>query len=139
LENRFKRDLFAAVNGAADAGCGNQRKTMKEIVVIIVSLLLLLLSFFDDVLGAEGQGDGIEKEARSSETVEFTDYDKLEGAELVEMAQRVLKEAGFDPGPIDGIYGPKTQKAVIEFQVNKNLQPTGELDQRTRYLLFWTF
>jgi len=26
--------------------------------------------------------------------------------------QKILKENGFDPGPIDGIYGPRTDKAL---------------------------
>lgn len=30
--------------------------------------------------------------------------------------QKKLKAAGFDPGPIDGIFGPKTQAAVMAFQ-----------------------
>jgi peptidoglycan hydrolase-like protein with peptidoglycan-binding domain len=32
------------------------------------------------------------------------------------MAQRQLKCLGFDPGPIDGIYGPKMRAAVGEFE-----------------------
>lgn len=39
--------------------------------------------------------------------------------------QQLLKNAGFDPGPIDGIFGSKTQAAVISFQKSKNLTPDG--------------
>lgn len=34
----------------------------------------------------------------------------------IKAAQERLLEMGFDPGPIDGIYGPKTKKAFMDFQ-----------------------
>jgi peptidoglycan hydrolase-like protein with peptidoglycan-binding domain len=30
----------------------------------------------------------------------------------VEKIQRKLKEAGYDPGPVDGVYGPRTRSAL---------------------------
>ena len=39
--------------------------------------------------------------------------------------QQLLRNAGFDPGPIDGIFGPRTQAAVIAFQRSRNLVPDG--------------
>ena len=35
---------------------------------------------------------------------------------LVKRLQRALKKAGFDPGKIDGAYGPHTVAAVFAFQ-----------------------
>jgi Putative peptidoglycan binding domain len=46
-------------------------------------------------------------------------------------AQRALKAKGFDPGPIDGQMGPKTNAAVKEFQHKENLTETGTLDAET--------
>ena len=43
----------------------------------------------------------------------------------VQQAQQLLRNAGFDPGPIDGIFGSRTQAAVIAFQRSKNLVPDG--------------
>ncbi|MFV2049292.1 MULTISPECIES: peptidoglycan-binding domain-containing protein [Metabacillus] len=37
--------------------------------------------------------------------------------EGVRQVQRALKEINFDPGPIDGIYGPRTEDAVRRFQL----------------------
>jgi peptidoglycan hydrolase-like protein with peptidoglycan-binding domain len=34
----------------------------------------------------------------------------------VKLLQELLKLAGFDPGPIDGDFGPKTEGAVKKFQ-----------------------
>lgn len=39
--------------------------------------------------------------------------------------QTALKQLGFDPNGVDGIYGPGTQAAVIAFQKAKGLTPDG--------------
>ena len=44
--------------------------------------------------------------------------------------QRELKKAGFNPGPIDGIYGWRTHAAVTRFQKAKGLS-TGALTIET--------
>lgn len=49
---------------------------------------------------------------------------------LVRSIQRRLKGLGFDPGPIDGIYGPKTKESIIEFQRSKNLEVDGKISKR---------
>ena len=46
--------------------------------------------------------------------------------ELISSVQRALKEAGHDPGPIDGVLGRQTLTAVREYQQRKSL-PTGGL------------
>jgi peptidoglycan hydrolase-like protein with peptidoglycan-binding domain len=53
----------------------------------------------------------------------------------VREVQEQLKTAGFDPGPIDGVMGPQTQKALKEFQKSKGLEETGRVDQETRQAL----
>ena len=45
--------------------------------------------------------------------------------------QRALKNAGFDPGSIDGKLGPKTKQAIIDFQKEKGLKPDGKVGPRT--------
>jgi len=52
-------------------------------------------------------------------------------AELVAAAQRVLASLGFDPGPADGMMGPRTQGAIAAFQRGRGLPPTGLLDGPT--------
>ncbi|HEY8554737.1 MAG TPA: peptidoglycan-binding domain-containing protein [Burkholderiales bacterium] len=51
--------------------------------------------------------------------------------EVVRQVQQTLNDQGFNAGPVDGKWGPKTQSAVKNFQQAKGLQPTGELDQET--------
>jgi len=45
--------------------------------------------------------------------------------------QRALRNAGFDPGPIDGKLGSRTRQAVREFQGVNGLQVDGIVGKRT--------
>ncbi|NLM03763.1 MAG: LysM peptidoglycan-binding domain-containing protein [Clostridiales bacterium] len=45
--------------------------------------------------------------------------------------QRLLRDAGFNPGPIDGIFGSQTHRAVVEFQRSQHLVPDGVVGIRT--------
>jgi peptidoglycan hydrolase-like protein with peptidoglycan-binding domain len=49
----------------------------------------------------------------------------------VRQAQSSLKAKGFDPGPIDGVFGPRTRVAVQDFQRSEGLTITGQLDAET--------
>jgi peptidoglycan hydrolase-like protein with peptidoglycan-binding domain len=50
-------------------------------------------------------------------------------------AQERLKAAGFDPGYIDGVVGPRTRDALRRYQASKGLPITGQLDEATRQVL----
>lgn len=54
----------------------------------------------------------------------------------IRRAQIALKNLGLDPGPIDGIMGSKTSKAITAFQKQKGLEETGGLGPRTLRQLF---
>ena len=45
--------------------------------------------------------------------------------------QRALKNAGFDPGAVDGKMGPRTQQAIKEFQRAKGLKVDGNVGAKT--------
>ena len=49
--------------------------------------------------------------------------------------QQRLKTWGFAPGPIDGVLGPKTKAALLDFQKSKGLQPDGVVGLKTSMLL----
>ena len=49
----------------------------------------------------------------------------------VEEIQQILKYAGFEPGPIDGVMGGQTRSAVRKFQKEKGLKQTGKIDSVT--------
>jgi peptidoglycan hydrolase-like protein with peptidoglycan-binding domain len=50
-----------------------------------------------------------------------------QGSEPVRQAQQALKDKGFDPGPIDGKYGPQTREAVRNYQKQNNIVANGRL------------
>jgi hypothetical protein len=60
------------------------------------------------------------------------DKTKAEAAVDVRGSQQALREKGFDPGPIDGVMGPRTTAAVRDFQSKEGLMATGQLDADTR-------
>src|SRR5689334_11616286 len=47
-----------------------------------------------------------------------TGYDHSGGSLQVRILQRRLTAAGFAPGPVDGLYGPRTAAAVLRFQAS---------------------
>ncbi len=53
----------------------------------------------------------------------------------VKKFQEKLKEKGFNPGLIDGDFGPATEAAVIAFQKSEDLLPDGIVGPRTLYAL----
>lgn len=51
--------------------------------------------------------------------------------DAVKLAQTNLKARWYDPGPIDGLFGPKTDKAVRYYQLDRNLTGDGIVGPRT--------
>ncbi len=43
----------------------------------------------------------------------------------VRTVQQLLADAGYTPGPADGIYGPKTRAAILAYQRKMELTPDG--------------
>lgn len=50
---------------------------------------------------------------------------------FVREVQRVLRDLGYRPGPIDGIVGPGTQAALTRYQRAEGIAETGYLDAET--------
>ncbi len=47
--------------------------------------------------------------------------------EMVLAAQKLLTGLGYEPGPVDGLYGPKTQAAVRGYQADAGLAADGQV------------
>jgi peptidoglycan hydrolase-like protein with peptidoglycan-binding domain len=79
------------------------------------------------------------KDAIKDKTVEVKDKVKAKIATKVHtersldirLAQTELKAKGYDPGPIDGIHGAKTSRAVRVYQKAEQLTVNGRLDEAT--------
>jgi len=50
--------------------------------------------------------------------------------------QNALLAKGYDPGPVDNVFGPLTRGAVIAFQTDRGLVPDGIVGPLTRAALF---
>jgi peptidoglycan hydrolase-like protein with peptidoglycan-binding domain len=50
---------------------------------------------------------------------------------LVKAAQRFLVDQGYQPGPVDGIAGARTEAAVTAWQRDHGLDANGALDSAT--------
>jgi len=57
--------------------------------------------------------------------------DKSGHSAKVRTAQQALADKGYNPGPVDGLMGPKTRAAVQEFQRKEGLEASGQLDMKT--------
>jgi peptidoglycan hydrolase-like protein with peptidoglycan-binding domain len=49
----------------------------------------------------------------------------------VRSAQQALVDKGYNPGPVDGLMGPRTKAAVTDFQRKEGLEANGRLDMQT--------
>ena len=54
---------------------------------------------------------------------------------LIKAVQQKLTEGGYQPGPVDGLEGPRTRAAIQAFQRDNNLSPDGELGHDTLHSL----
>jgi peptidoglycan hydrolase-like protein with peptidoglycan-binding domain len=50
---------------------------------------------------------------------------------FVREAQRTLRDLGYQPGPVDGVVGPKTKDALAKYQRSERIQVTSRLDAET--------
>lgn len=65
----------------------------------------------------------------NSEKFGYLNLDELESV------QKALAQLGFDPGKIDGMDGPNTQKAVRGFQAHAAIKIDGIVGSETRKAL----
>jgi len=81
-----------------------------------------------DELVARLSGEGLGDTSKESEAA------SLDLRTILGM-QAALKAAGFDPGPLDGLPGPKTTAAILAFQEKAGLVADGVYGPKTRAAL----
>jgi hypothetical protein len=59
-------------------------------------------------------------------------YDRLLTAGDIQVAETHLRDFGYDPGPVDGVFTVETQAALRAYQRRYGLPVTGRLDWATR-------
>ncbi len=55
-------------------------------------------------------------------------YSRSGSASLVDDVQAALSDAGYRPGPIDGVMGSQTRNAIASYQADRGLSVTGRID-----------
>ncbi len=93
--------------------------TVREKDLEIESLETELNKINDRSMAVEGKKDAMAKSSKSKNDYSLTNV------------QIALKNAGFDPGPIDGRMGKKTKSAVRNFQKSQGLTADGIVGNRT--------
>lgn len=74
---------------------------------------------------------GVTRSGGGSGSVGSGQSGQAQTSSSVRQAQQELSQRGYDVGPVDGIYGPRTARAAEEFQRANNLEVTGRLDSQT--------
>lgn len=64
-------------------------------------------------------------EAKALKTAAATSGQPEADPATVRTIQQLLVDAGYTPGPADGIYGPKTRAAILAYQRKMELTPDG--------------
>jgi peptidoglycan hydrolase-like protein with peptidoglycan-binding domain len=64
-----------------------------------------------------------------------TGYHTSGGSDRVREVQRTLRRVGSSPGPVDGLFGPRTKQAVLGFQRAQGLRPDAIVGPRTLFAL----
>jgi peptidoglycan hydrolase-like protein with peptidoglycan-binding domain/DNA invertase Pin-like site-specific DNA recombinase len=59
-------------------------------------------------------------------------YGAADGADRVRALQRALRSLGWAPGRVDGLFGPRTESAVMRLQQATGLEADGIVGPRTR-------
>lgn len=84
----------------------------------------ILIPGFSYAHGSEGAVEGL------GTTVYRVTAPVMTGSKILEI-QKALKSSGFDPGPLDGEFGPHTLSASVAFQLSRGLVPDGEVGPQT--------
>src|SRR6188472_3896847 len=101
------------------------------VLVALIAALLYLVS--PTSAAARGEPAGSRAEARPIAT--GAGYARPHGSERVRALQRRLRRAGERPGPLDGLFGPRTEAAVRRLQATNGLAVDGIVGRATRGVL----
>jgi len=77
---------------------------------------------------AQSSQQGSEKQAQSGQKQQMS---QAHSPDVVKQVQEKLSAQGYDPGPVDGKMGPRTQQALKKLQEDRSLSTSGQLDQQT--------
>jgi peptidoglycan hydrolase-like protein with peptidoglycan-binding domain len=94
---------------------------MRPLIALTVTLSMSLLLDAPIVLGAPDVTAGATRPGTTTQPA----------PRYVREAQRALRELGYEPGPADGVVGPRTREALLKYQRSERIAATGRLDPET--------
>ncbi|HLF18928.1 MAG TPA: peptidoglycan-binding protein [Candidatus Omnitrophota bacterium] len=97
---------------------------LKQIIFIVVALWAPFISGCDQLYRL------LHKEGAEEKKI-IGEAETLEKNPNIEEVQLLLKIYGYDPGPIDGLFGGRTRDAIKRFQEDNGLNPSRFVDQQT--------
>src|ERR687888_312461 len=100
----------------------------RSVLVALIAALLLGAG----PAAAEAKGGPSGARADAALIAPGAGYGRPHGSERVRALQRRLRRAGERPGPIDGLFGPRTEAAVERFQGSHGLAVDGIVGEATR-------
>jgi hypothetical protein len=118
----------------------------KMFIIAVIALVPVACSSLKSGKSADNESSGITVTLERMETGRIPDRNSGKGSgqkgmhgpgakkaerQAIYRAQEMLKQNGYNPGPLDGIWGPKTQQAALKFQKDNGLPATGKLDNDT--------
>lgn len=107
-------------------GCGKKQQAMDELQESMTMETMSVMT--------SGNNAVVAPEANAPETKAEVKTEAVSKPSEIEI-QTALKNANFYTGEIDGKIGPKTKKAIEEFQKANNLKADGKVGPKTWALL----
>lgn len=132
--------LFLSIFVSSLTGCATVRKHDLEIQGLRnqISVLQTQVQAKDEEIInlRESLGNlNAEKEALSKETTKKKVIPEVKSRPKIKQIQMALKNAGYNPGRIDGKMGRQTRDAIKAFQRANNLSADGKVGKQTWALL----
>ncbi|MFQ5557008.1 MAG: peptidoglycan-binding protein [Acidimicrobiales bacterium] len=122
------RDLHRRLQAAGETVSGVRFTSETELAVRRFQASRGLV--VDGICGPQTWSALVEAAHRLGDRMLYLRYPMTRGDDVTEL-QRRLGSLGFDAGWIDGIFGPDSQRAVREFQLNSGLGPDGVVGHAT--------
>lgn len=97
------------------------------ISLLLVAVAVTAPAFAGEVKEANRMHSYYSAAERDQVNVEIVQLQRAD----IKNIQMALKEAGYKPGRVDGIYGPETTAAVRKFQNDRHLWGDGKINART--------
>lgn len=97
----------------------------------IVSLTNYVRGDSSNGMSLDGSNQSAQVVNFSTKTTENAVYKRGDKSDVILQVQKALTSKGLYKGDISGLMGPKTEKAISDFQKSNGLTVTGTLDQNT--------